>query len=146
MITKEQFQEWLKRHTKWSIVNFFEDTPCLEFQGKLNCSYKYAAFQFEFKRYIAHRLVLYFLNGKWPHVSDHKCRNTCCLNELHLQDTNYSVNTANKPKITHCRRGHEFTPENTRLTTTGSRQCKACVRQNSNVMQPIRRMEKKLGK
>lgn len=27
---------------------------------------------------------------------------------------------------THCKRGHEFTPENTRITVAGSRQCRIC--------------------
>ena len=29
---------------------------------------------------------------------------------------------------THCKHGHEFTPENTRIRANGSRQCKACWR------------------
>ena len=28
---------------------------------------------------------------------------------------------------THCKRGHRFTPQNTRITTKGGRQCKRCV-------------------
>jgi hypothetical protein len=29
---------------------------------------------------------------------------------------------------THCKQGHEFTPENTRITEDGSRVCKTCTR------------------
>lgn len=29
---------------------------------------------------------------------------------------------------THCKRNHEFTPENTRITSAGGRQCRQCVR------------------
>jgi hypothetical protein len=30
---------------------------------------------------------------------------------------------------TRCKRGHEFTPENTRITTNGGRQCRECIRE-----------------
>lgn len=33
-------------------------------------------------------------------------------------------------KRTHCRRGHEYTPENTRVTAMGHRQCRECARAN----------------
>lgn len=36
--------------------------------------------------------------------------------------------THNHAKKTRCKRNHEFTPENTYITTKGSRQCKQCVR------------------
>ena len=36
---------------------------------------------------------------------------------------------ANKARKTHCKRGHEFTPENTYVTSKGWRMCKACGRQ-----------------
>lgn len=31
-------------------------------------------------------------------------------------------------QLTHCKRGHEFTPDNTRITGAGGRQCRACAR------------------
>jgi hypothetical protein len=31
------------------------------------------------------------------------------------------------PRKTHCKWGHEFTPDNTYWGKTGSRQCKACT-------------------
>lgn len=34
--------------------------------------------------------------------------------------------------ITHCKRGHEFTPENTRIRKAGERSCKACCRERAN--------------
>jgi len=34
----------------------------------------------------------------------------------------------NNGSKTKCKRDHEFTPENTRITSKGSRQCRACVR------------------
>ena len=34
---------------------------------------------------------------------------------------------------THCKRGHEFTPQNTWLRKTGERHCRECNRLNSKV-------------
>lgn len=36
------------------------------------------------------------------------------------------ANGAKRRAATHCRRGHEFTPENTRITPEGWRNCRAC--------------------
>lgn len=33
-----------------------------------------------------------------------------------------------RPRATHCRRGHEFTPENTMVRPNGRRQCRICKR------------------
>jgi hypothetical protein len=64
---------------------------------------------------------------------DHLCRNRRCVNPQHLeavtrrvnQHRGYSVSGMNARK-TRCARGHEFTPENTYLPSTGGRQCKTC--------------------
>jgi predicted transcriptional regulator len=36
------------------------------------------------------------------------------------------ISTVGKSQLTHCVHGHEFTPENTRITPIGHRSCRAC--------------------
>ncbi len=66
---------------------------------------------------------------------DHRCRVKECVNPDHLRvvtpqvnvlENNDSVCSVNAQK-THCKRGHEFTAENTRAVV-GGRECKICRR------------------
>jgi hypothetical protein len=75
------------------------------------------------------------------HTNDSSCPGgrTCphrpCVNPFHLDAVPPSVNTlrGNGPSAlnsrkTHCKNGHEFTPQNTRITRKGHRWCRACDR------------------
>jgi hypothetical protein len=72
---------------------------------------------------------------------DHLCRNRRCVNPAHLEVVTRGENVlrgestpARNVRKTHCKRGHEFTPENTYITPKGSRECRACI--------PIRKAER----
>lgn len=60
---------------------------------------------------------------------DHLCNNTRCVNWNHLEPVTRQENLLRRyqrrPLPTHCRRGHEFTPENT-YTTLTQRSCRTC--------------------
>jgi len=88
----------------------------------------------------AHRAVYLFIQGDIPEdlVLDHLCRNRSCVNPSHLEPVTQAVNiqrgeTGKHPTKrrlrSHCKRGHEFTPENTRPASTGiGRRCRECAR------------------
>lgn len=92
--------------------------------------------------YLGHRLSYCIFNGPLIEgmVIDHTCRNKSCCNPDHLRqvtqqvnalENNISILAQNKQK-THCKRGHQFSEENTyreknsmgRVTII--RRCKIC--------------------
>ena len=100
----------------------------------------YGRFKLNGKTQRSHRLSFEFHKGKIPDglQIDHLCKNRLCCNPDHLEAvtckeninrglTGYNTkNNVNKKK-THCKRGHEYTPENT-YVWRGMRDCRECTR------------------
>lgn len=72
-------------------------------------------------------------------VCDHLCRNKRCVRPDHLEAVTQQVNvqrgespqktSERNRSATHCKAGHEFTPENTYQAKDGRRACMECRRQ-----------------
>lgn len=98
----------------------------------------YGALSVNNRNALAHRVSYEIYKGPITgglHV-DHKCRVRCCVNPDHLRLLTLAANvlagtgvTAVNAAKTHCGRGHEFTPDNTRRTLQG-RSCRKCARTN----------------
>lgn len=69
-------------------------------------------------------------------VLDHLCRHKDCVRPQHLQPVRQQVNVLRGDvpqalRTNRCKRGHEFTVENTHVTKVGSRVCRTCARANA---------------
>jgi hypothetical protein len=100
----------------------------------------------------AHRYLWIAVYGEIPEglTPDHLCHSfdptcpggkTCphraCLSLLHLEVVTHGLNVRRgvkhwsaKAAWTHCKRGHEFTPENTYWRSNGTRTCRTCQREH----------------
>lgn len=114
-----------------------DNTGCWNWTGALSAG-KYGSIYYEGRMQKAHRVMWILTNGPVPTGLDldHLCRNMKCINPAHLEPVTRAENLRRSPIMTnqnegktHCIRGHEFTPENTRFKPgSGHRVCKTCMR------------------
>jgi hypothetical protein len=99
----------------------------------------------------AHRHSYEVLVGSTPDGLDldHLCRVRNCVNPTHLEPVTRQENLARSPltaharkHATHCKRGHEFTEENTAIAA-GLRRCRACERYRYAIKYKFSRQEKR---
>lgn len=112
-------------------------TPCIIWTGALN-SKGYPCFAVNGVSQLAHRLAYEAAHGPIPPglTCDHLCRVKRCVNVDHIEVVTRSENAkraAAQDRPTECPKGHEYTPENTRIRrrSNGSTAmaCKECQRE-----------------
>lgn len=115
----------------WAKVNV---TPgCWFWKGSLYPK-GYGQFRFDGRPRGAHIFSYLIHVGQIPDglEIDHLCRTRHCVNWMHLEAVTHRVNllrgtgfAGTESRQTHCKRGHEFTVENT-MVYKGERSCIAC--------------------
>ena len=112
------------------------DRGCWEFTGARN-ALGYGYLNNPSGSMLTHRIVYEALVGPVSSsiALDHLCRNPSCCNPLHLEPVSMRENLARgadssayQKRKTHCPKGHEYTPENTRLKDGRRRECRQCGR------------------
>jgi hypothetical protein len=112
------------------------ETGCYRWGGDLTNSYirtsiKTGGVSTKFQ---IHRVAYAYLAGPIPddhdidHVAARGCRYLNCWNVAHLEAVPHRVNLQRSAPATrtHCRHGHEYTPETTYRGPDGKRKCRTC--------------------
>lgn len=131
--------DWRMIARFWSSVDIGSKYQCWPWRGGVSSSYGQFAIdgrRDSVRRTTAHRVAYMIANGCDPGdlEVDHICSNRLCCNPDHLQAVTHEENIALSVKRrTHCKRGHEYTAENTyaweapyRDRTRIMRACRAC--------------------
>lgn len=128
-----------------SAQRFYKESPCWEWTASTSRSkskhLRYGKITYKNRHISAHRLIFAWLVHPLPAGSkdgecDHLCRNTLCVNPIHIEFVSHKINmnrgTASaacvqlKLSRTHCKNGHLYTSDTVRYTPAGTRRCLLC--------------------
>ena len=137
----------------WSKVDKCDPVKCWDWLGRTRAD-KYRKrgwFDANGTSYMAHRVSAIIHHGEPPQGMEclHSCDNPMCCNPSHLSWGTHLQNMQDcsergrsRGKKTHCKRGHEYTPENVIKTKQNKRICKSCASQRKRGYR-IANMEKR---
>ena len=110
------------------------DRGCWSFTGAID-AHGYGRLNIGGTSALAHRVAFENLVGPAGSADlDHLCRNPSCVNPDHLEPVSQSENLLRGARRaaslakTHCPKGHDLTPENTRNRPGKGRECRECAR------------------
>lgn len=104
-----------------------------------------------------YRFIWEYFHGPMPEGTepDHLCNNRACCNPAHIEPVTHSENQrrsysrgrkrikrdypGGRQRGTHCPHNHEYTPQNTIISSQGSVQCRECNRLRCAAYQSKRR-------
>lgn len=133
-----------------SKISVNKTNGCWDWIGGDNGKSGYGRFRNNSKKVQAHRFAYELMVEKISDdmVLDHQCKNTMCVNPSHLREVTQKVNVlcgngqaAKNSLKTHCKRGHEFSIENTKIVFHRNyrlRQCKKCQKMHDKNRYVIR--------
>jgi hypothetical protein len=115
-----------------------DKADCWTFRGALRNGY--GALGIDGRTVYAHRYAYERLVGPIPDglVIDHLCRNRACCNPAHLEPVRQQINCQRGERagerVTECKRGHAYTPENTYRNPQGYRACRTCKQRQGEAL------------
>lgn len=123
MKTPNSIEKLTRRYVKKLENGCWDWTGCTNAEG-------YGSVTYQWRAWLAHRIFYTELKKPIQKGYDlhHKCGNRTCVNPDHLAECLPRQHPDSQAMKTHCKRGHEFTPENTAIYKRGSRQCRSCRR------------------
>ncbi len=122
------------------------ESGCWVWQGYCNPRWGYGHTAWRGRTWAVHRLMWTVMRGEIPagKIVCHSCDNPPCCNpehvwlgtdkENHIDKTRKGRHHYDKNTKTHCKKGHEFSPENTKLAPVKGRpglfkrQCQECLK------------------
>jgi len=121
-----------KRDPLDRLLDLASETPEGCWQHRSPGTVGYGTVSVDERKVYAHRYAYERLIGPIPDglVIDHLCRNRACCNPWHLDVVPQRVNILRGERaglrVTECKHGHKYTPENTYTNTRGYRVCRTC--------------------